>query len=187
MIAVLVICGLLILILLGMALRSMRSPETPYIPPSSVPRLPKPSSLTPHLSCFVRGVMRSMEVKADEWTYTGKQWSGVVSRRGDHYSDPYWTHTSGIEVRAGHKRSYTDRGCPYDGDRIAYLTGSGYTLSDAESAALLIAYDRYLEGPRIAAIQAEAARAQALRDAQLAAIRAPFEQMGCSDIDAKRP
>ncbi len=133
------------------------------------------------LSCFVKGVIRSIIEHPDEWPMDPPKTTDFYTNSSS--SAGGWTHASGVTVilsiytrclHLGGPRDYTKTET-----RSVYLMGGDHSLTSHESTALLSAIDQYLEGPRLRAIERQIAHDRAIAESKAALIRAPFERLGC--------
>lgn len=131
----------------------------------------KPAPIVPpaEVSCFVKGLIRSMRETPSQWTYSSDRW----------YCNWYcnvwtWTHKSNIQIE---RREVREWGA--DGVIRQYTTIDRHPLKSHDSDALRIAITTYLDNPRIASIKAQNEAIEAARQAKLAAERAPWEALGC--------
>ncbi len=140
-----------------------------YESTSAAPTVPEP---VPELSCFVKGLIRSMQETPTDWSWIEDAHS-VSHGRTYSRTSWAWKHTSGLTVHMVRSR--------YRGDdeerRNAYV--QDHSLYGHDAHGLFAGTQTYLDNPRAAAIAAKRAAEQAVKDARLAAIRAPFEALGC--------
>jgi hypothetical protein len=115
----------------------------------------------PELSCFVKGLIRSMKETPDEWRRS--EMTMFTCR---------WTHSSGISIAYDSPLSIDPRG-------RGTLLVDGEIIHGHEHDVIVRALYDHLEGP----VQAEHARVATIEktkeDAERAARRAPFEKLGC--------
>lgn len=131
----------------------------PVSPPPPAPPEPAPPEPVPpqEISCFVKGLIRSMEIESDKWV--------LIGSRNLHGWPKYgWQHASeGIYVSE-------------DGDKVTNSGGCGiiHRPNDVEEVALKAAVLKHLAAPL-------AEQQESQRLAMLAAKRAPFEKLGCPE------
>lgn len=154
---------------------SRPSDPAPEFPPMAAP----PTVSTP-ISCFVKGLIRSMRESSDQWTYAFKQ-SSSGGRRYSPWSCWSWTHVSGMKLTV-----FTERRAREDDEKFN-LHIPAQSITPVEERALLEGVSLYLDGPRLARLRAAADAEEAERLAALAAKRAPFEALGCPSGADSRP
>lgn len=117
------------------------------------PLAPQPAQPVPELSCFVKGLIRSMKETPGEWK------TSTWDRR--------WRQHLGVTL--------TDWGYPWS--RQGRIRVVGHELTPVELEALSAAWYAHIEPCIDDELKAMAAKAQAAAQAE----RAPFEKLGCPD------
>lgn len=116
------------------------------------------SEPTPEVSRFIKGLVISMRDTPDQW-----------ARHSD-WGDPCWSHASGLFVTMWSE---------HWGLHNRMHVVSQPKLSPIDHDALMAAFMTYLEEAAQSAIERAAIEAQAVKAAQQARERAPFEALGC--------
>lgn len=115
------------------------------------------------LSCFVRGLIRSMKETPTEW-----EREPYVA-----FIRVYWRHFSGISISRWQ-----------DKDMLGIYPNvnvTDYTPNPAEAIALKEAFLTYLENPYQAEIEKRRVEREAALQIRIAAQRASFEKLGCPE------